>query len=86
MGDPVGVENLGTDPTKLQKSLPHLCATYLAAGTGESTVCAMCSGAGVDSQGLYSKRGQSGWQDVPWERRQWLSILHTLRQQRREQV
>lgn len=45
MWDPVGVESLGTDPTKLRKSLPHLCATYLAAGTGESTVCAMGSAA-----------------------------------------
>ncbi|KAM9218812.1 uncharacterized protein C20orf204 homolog [Leptosomus discolor] len=34
-GNPVGAESLGTD---LQKSLAHVCAKYLPAGTGESSI------------------------------------------------
>lgn len=41
--DPVGAESLGTDPGDLQRSLPHLCARYPAAGTGESSVGAVGS-------------------------------------------
>lgn len=37
---------------------------------------------GAASQGLCSKRRQSGWGDVLWERRQVLSLLHVLCPQR----